>query len=153
MNILATQFDIGRSSLEIFLAGCKGNPKCTNCHNPESWYFNSGDVIDAKFYKKLQDKDRVYDSLIKSISIMGGEPLDQNVVEFCDFLKELTKIGKEIWLFTRYELDEIPEYVKVHCDYIKCGRYLEEFKATDNIQYGVCLATTNQNIYKRGVNY
>ena len=38
-------------------------------------------------------------------------------------------------------------------DYIKCGKYIPELTTDDNIQYGVHLATSNQRIYKCGVDY
>lgn len=38
-------------------------------------------------------------------------------------------------------------------DYIKCGKYEEDKKSANNVQYGVVLASENQKIYKRGVDY
>ncbi len=38
-------------------------------------------------------------------------------------------------------------------DYIKCGRYEEELKTANHIEYGVVLASSNQHIYKKGVDY
>lgn len=38
-------------------------------------------------------------------------------------------------------------------DYIKCGRYVEELTINDNWQYGIKLATSNQKIYKKGIDY
>ena len=38
-------------------------------------------------------------------------------------------------------------------DYIKCGRYKEELKTANHIEYGVVLASANQHIYKKGVDY
>ena len=39
------------------------------------------------------------------------------------------------------------------CDYIKTGSYIEELKCDDNIQYGIKLATSNQKINKKGIDY
>lgn len=38
-------------------------------------------------------------------------------------------------------------------DYIKCGRYVEGLKSTNHIEYGVVLASSNQHILKKGVDY
>lgn len=38
-------------------------------------------------------------------------------------------------------------------DYIKCGKYKEELKTANHIEYGVVLASANQHIYKKGVDY
>lgn len=44
-------------------------------------------------------------------------------------------------------------YIAKNFDYVKCGRYKEEFKTDNHIEYGVTLATSNQHIYKNGINY
>jgi len=79
---------------------------------------------------------------------MGGEPLDQPLEELYDMLKNLNTLNKKIWLFTRFELNEVPECIKEQCDYIKTGRYNEKLKTNNYIKYGVKLATSNQQIYK-----
>lgn len=38
-------------------------------------------------------------------------------------------------------------------DYIKCGRYQEDLRSANHIEYGVVLASVNQHIYKKGVDY
>ena len=38
-------------------------------------------------------------------------------------------------------------------DWVKIGRYIESLTTDNNIQYGIKLATSNQNIYKKGVDY
>lgn len=38
-------------------------------------------------------------------------------------------------------------------DYIKCGTYNEQEKTANHIEYGVVLASSNQHIYKKGVDY
>ena len=96
----------------------------------------------------------MFDGLINNISIFGGEPLDNNWGELEEMLRLLkNNINKEIWIYTRYSIEEVPKFVKLYCDYIKCGRYIKELKTENNIQYGVKLATKNQKIYKKGVDY
>lgn len=38
-------------------------------------------------------------------------------------------------------------------DYIKCGQYCEALKTANHVEYGIVLASSNQHIYKRGVDY
>ena len=38
-------------------------------------------------------------------------------------------------------------------DWVKIGRYIESLTTDNNIQYGIKLATSNQHIYKKGVDY
>lgn len=153
MNILATQYTLSTNSLEIYVAGCNGNPHCAHCHNPESWDFNNGEKFDEKFLDKVSEKITDFDDLIKNIMIFGGEPIDQNHKELESMLESLSNYRKPIWLFTRYSIDNVPDFVKKYCEYIKCGRYDSELVSDDNIQYGIKLSTSNQKIYKKDVDY
>lgn len=154
MNILGTQYTLATKSFEIFVAGCSGNPRCTGCHNPEAWDFEQGELFDEfYFYNKVQHKIIEFDTLIDNIMIFGGEPLDQDLCRLYALLELLKGTGKKIWIFTRYGLDNIPEHIKQMCDYIKCGPYIPDLSTDDNVQYGIKLATSNQHIYKKGVDY
>jgi anaerobic ribonucleoside-triphosphate reductase activating protein len=146
MNILGTSYTLKYNSLDIYLAGCSGSPHCVGCHNPESWDFDNGTKYDIDYFTIIKEKVETFDSLINNIMIFGGEPLDQNLWDFLDFLADLKKLQKRIWLFTRYELSEIPDIIKYLCDYIKTGRYIPELIVDDNIQFGIKLATSNQKI-------
>ena len=137
MNILATQYTLSRKSLEIYVAGCKGDARyghCRNCHNPETWCFNQGTDYNLEL-PKIKKKVKDFDEMIKRIEIFGGEPNDQDWNELEDFLRELKELNKEL------------------CDYIKTGSYIEELRCDDNIQYGIKLATSNQKINKKGIDY
>ena len=152
MNILSTQYTLSNKALEIYVAGCNGQPHCSNCHNPNSWDFNLG-MYWREFIDEVKGKCIMFYGLIDNIMIFGGEPLDQDHNELEQMLVELDKIKLPIWLFTRYSIDEIPSFIKEYCTYIKCGLYIESLTTDNNIQYGIKLATSNQNIYKKGVDY
>jgi anaerobic ribonucleoside-triphosphate reductase activating protein len=145
MNIVSTQYNLQNKTLEIYLSGCYGD--CYNCHNPELKDFNIGNYYSDELPKIIQ-KIYEFDSLIDNIWILGGEPLDQDILKLNDLLNYLTQTNKKIWLWTRYELNEIPELVKRYCNYIKCGKYIKKLKTDNNIQFGVKLASSNQRIYK-----
>jgi anaerobic ribonucleoside-triphosphate reductase activating protein len=154
MNILSTQYTLSNKALEIYVSGCRGNPHCTNCHNPSSWNFDLGEEYnDEYFSNNIKNKIEQFKDLIDNIMIFGGEPLDQELDELFFMLNDLRNCKIPIWIFTRYDLHEIPNYVKHTCDYIKCGKYDESLSTDTNIQYGIKLATSNQNIYKKGVDY
>ena len=155
MNILVTQYTLSRKSLEIYVAGCKGNNgvHCTSCHNPESWDFNQGNQYNNKYFNKIKTKIDDFDSMINKIELFGGEINDQNHEELEVFLKDLKSLDKEIWLFTRYDLKDCPKFELELCDYIKCGTYIPELSCNNNLQYGIALATSNQHIYKKGIDY
>jgi anaerobic ribonucleoside-triphosphate reductase activating protein len=146
LHIAATQYTLSTSSLDIYFSGCNP-PHCKDCSNPELWKFvNKNNYI--KKFKDIEEKVKNFNTLIENIMLFGGEPLDQNHDEFLDFLNKLKTLNKKIYLFTKYDIDEVPENIKFLCNYIKCGRYLPELKTDDNIMYGITLATSNQIIYK-----
>lgn len=153
MNILATQYSLSNKSLDIYLAGCCGSPHCEGCHNPESWSFNQGNKYDNKYYINIKNKINDFGNMIDNIMIFGGEPNDQNKDELLHFLMDLRNLNKKIWLFTRYDITEVPKFEYILCDYIKCGRYIPKLLTDDNIQYGIKLATSNQKIYKKALDY
>lgn len=155
MNILATQYTLSRKSLEIYLAGCKGDKgvHCTSCHNPETWNFNQGRKYDIKYASDIYSKVASFSNMIDNIEIFGGEPNDQNLDELKNLLIDLRVLNKNIWLFTRYDFESLPKFELELCDYIKCGKYIPELTCNNNLQYGIKLATSNQKIYKKGVDY
>lgn len=151
LRILATQYTLTTKSLEIYVAGCKGQPHCFGCHNPESWSFEQGDIYDSMYFvNRIKRKIEEFPSLVQNIMIFGGEPLDSDISEL---LFECNIFKIPIWLFTHYEFNEVPKYMLNYCSYIKTGRYLPELKVDKNEWYGINLATSNQKIYKRGVDY
>jgi anaerobic ribonucleoside-triphosphate reductase activating protein len=148
MNILYIDFTLKNKSLDIYVAGCNGNPHCKDCHNPESWDFDQGAEYNNKYISYIKRRIEEFDLLIDNIMIMGGEPLDQDYDELIKLLSDLKKFNKNIWLFTRYEIEEIPDEIIGYCNYIKTGKYIPELEVNDNIQNGIKLATSNQKIYK-----
>ena len=156
MNIIATQYTLNNKAYEIYLAGCSANPHCEGCHNPESWDFNLGESYDSAYKQRIYNAINDFDSLINNIWILGGEPLDQDLDELTYMLYDLRQLKKKIWLFTRYNLSHVQRELKDHIeafDYIKCGAYVPELATDNNIQYGIKLATSNQRIYERGIDY
>ena len=151
MNILSIDYTLKYQSLDIYVSGCMG-PHCENCHNPESWDFDKGiSWDDAKL--AIEVKITSFESMVKNLMVFGGEPLDQDSQEFTDFLEFLTKFSLPIWVFTRYDISEIPDNVKGVVDYIKTGRYIPDLTCEGYVQYGIELATSNQKIYKKDVDF
>lgn len=130
-------------AVDVYLSGCAREPKCRGCHNPLLWDFNYGKEFSIDEYVKIiQEKYRDADS----ITIMGGEPLNHpNIVEFLQACKTHLHT-KTIWLYTSYELCDIPEEVLPFVNYIKTGRYDMSKKC-----YGR-LGSKNQKIWKKRIN-
>lgn len=135
---------MANQTLELYLAGC--TRYCDKCHSPETWDFNQG-LNYQLFIPKLIEKIIEYPNMIKSIWILGGEPLDQNLLHLKTLIDEIKKFNLELWLFTSYELNQVPSFILNELDYIKTGKY-DNTKLGDNVQYGIKLASINQNITK-----
>lgn len=132
-------------SFEIYLSGCNRTPKCKNCHNPLLWDFNYGKDLNYKKLNKLIKYSK-FDNFV----ILGGEPLDQNSSKFNELILYLKKNYPKIpiWLYTSYELKDIPKHLLLYVNYIKTNKYEEKLRTNNNIHFGVKLASSNQKIYQ-----
>jgi len=149
MNILYTDYTLKNKSLDIYVAGCSANPHCIDCHNSETWDFNQGVEYNEKYLKYLKTRIKDFDLLIDNIMLFGGEPLDQNHDELIKMLSDLKQFDKKIWIFTRFEIEEIPQEILKYCDYIKTGRHMPELTTENNIRFGIKLSSQNQKIIRR----
>lgn len=74
---------------------------------------------------------------VNGITLLGGEPLQQNPIEMIDFLKDIRPIideyNKSIWIYSGYTYEEIItdenklEVIKL-CDVLVDGKYEETLK-------------------------
>lgn len=152
MNILTVDYSMATKSMDIFFSGCRMGKHCPGCHNSEAWDFSVGKDW-RTWVDKITKDTTMFGGMFDKFFILGGEPLDQDLSELSIFLNYLRNLGKEIWLFTRYELEEIPPDMKCKFEYIKTGPYREELSVKDYVCEGVTLATSNQKIWKYGRDY
>lgn len=109
----------------IFFQGC--TKRCKGCHNPQLQPFGGGEEVSIEaLVKKIKKNISWY----KSVAFVGGEPLDQPKALF-DLLNEIKKLKLETWLYTGYEVDEIPDYILNLCDVVIAGEYKENEKNPD----------------------
>lgn len=147
MNVLATQFSLPHRALEIYLAGCC-SPHCEGCHSPHSWDFSAGTPYDpARFHLLLQAKLEDAGILVQHIWVLGGEPLDLPEEEFEAFSRNLLRHRKPLWLFTRYEFDQIPDWIGQVYSRVKTGRYDKNLPPIEID--GLTLASSNQMLWTR----
>lgn len=85
----------------IFVSGC--THKCKNCFNEEYQDFSYGN----EFGKATEDKIVKMVKETKRLSVLGGEPFQQNI----ELANLLTRIKKEtdasIWVWSGYTFEEI----------------------------------------------
>ena len=157
ITVVSWEYNLFTDSFDVFLSGCKP-PHCEGCFNSELWEFGKG-VTAQLFTSHFRTRISLFKEFINNISILGGEPLDNDIDDLVMLIKVLRTFSEpnvpdlKYWLYTRYLLFDIPKKVKDLFDYIKCGRFEINQTTEDNYQYGIKLASSNQNIYKRGVDF
>jgi len=153
MRITKLDYSIETLSLDIYISGCK-EPHCEGCHNPELWDFSVGELYTQDYCDNIIKKIKEHPLLIDRILIMGGEPLDQDNIKLRHLLRSLSlNTEPDIYLFTRYELKDIQPNISIYTDFIKCSKYSIKEKTDNNIQFRIKLASMNQTIYRKGVDY
>lgn len=151
ININYIDYSPASRSLDLFVAGCNP-PYCKDCCNPELLCFDNGKNW-ASFKEIITEYIMDFNNLIDNIFLLGGSFNHQNEDELVFILDFLSTFNKDIWLFAREDLAKVKPIFKKYCKYIKCGEYIPDLYCTDNIQNGIRLATSNQVVYKRGIDY
>lgn len=92
----------------LYVSGC--THKCPGCFNPEAQSFQYG----SKWNKEAEDRFIEYakDPLVVGVSILGGEPFQQNMdADFISLLRRLkSEVAKPIWVWTGYTIWEVFSY-------------------------------------------
>lgn len=134
--------------VSLFVQGC--NFHCKGCFNKDTWDFKGGKPwtkeIEYEFISLCKKPH------IEAVSILGGEPFqqDDDLLKLLKRLKE--EVGKKISVWTGYKLEEIPEDKKEWLEFIDeltDGQFVEEF-------YDPKLAfkgSDNQRLLKKGIDY
>lgn len=139
----------------IFLSGCRF--MCEGCFNRwEGWSFQNGKLITDEVIDQVIEY--FSDPHVNHLSLLGGEPLHQNLEELNYFLEKIrNKIpNKPIWMWTGYYLKELEEsrdredilrlhLTKRYIDYVIDGRFEKDLKDERILFRG----STNQTIYKK----
>lgn len=131
----------------ISACDCKFN--CKNCFNQR--------------VKALPAQTKTCEEIIAEIKsnpfnkgvIFGGLEWTLQINECIDLAKACKENGLLTMIYTGSTDGRILGMLEVSgvFDYIKYGRYIEELKTTNHIEYGVVLASSNQHILKRGVDF
>lgn len=123
--------------VSLWVQGC--NLKCKNCHNPELWDFDCGDVIDNKNVADILIEKISKNGLTRDLSILGGEPFDdRNINDVLDVIKKVReKYGNKIriYVWTGYYFNEVPNQnilkeITGYVDAIIDGPYIDEKRDT-----------------------
>lgn len=92
--------------VSLFVSGCRH--RCPGCFNREAWDFTYGqpytDTVEERLVHLVGRPE------IQGISLLGGEPLEQEnrsvLLGLCQRIKQLYP-GKDIWLYSGYEWEDL----------------------------------------------
>ena len=92
----------------LFTQGCPHH--CSFCFNQETW--NMGSNAGKEWTPEIEEKflELVKKPHIERVSILGGEPLiDRNLEELLSLVKKIASIGRKIYVWTGYTLEELQQ--------------------------------------------
>lgn len=124
-------------SLSVYFSGCHFH--CPGCHNPEAQDFNYGREYDLDIRQEIMEKLNK-NGVIRTLSILGGEPLnDENIEDVLNLIGwcKLDYPDLKIYVWTGYTIEELEarndEDVRAVLRNITClieGRYVQELRDT-----------------------
>ena len=116
----------------LWISGC--GIHCRNCHNPQTWDFNSGiPFTNDTMQEILYDLSKPY---IKGLTLSGGHPLDpHNAPKVLEIVKRVKMVfpNKDIWIYSGYVWEDIikdntlKEILKC-TDVLVDGAYVDELR-------------------------
>ena len=124
----------------IWFSGC--SQRCPGCYNQRLWDRSAGKEHNVGTIMFLIDNQREKTG-IDDIVLLGGEPMEQDISDITALVTRLDKSGYKVWMYTSWDMNDIPESIKSHLYTIKCGRYDETLKC-DGIP-----SSSNQKFYRK----
>ncbi len=112
----------------LFVSGCTRN--CKGCFNKEYQDFNYGSIWDEAAKEKFMSY--VTNERVSGVTILGGEPMEQDD-DLLQLLKAIKgKTNKNIWIFSGYTYEQLlergKEEVLKYCDVLVDGQFIESKK-------------------------
>lgn len=117
----------------LWVSGC--TIECKNCHNPQTWNFNSGiPFTEESMTEILGELSKPY---ISGLTLSGGHPFE---AENLETIREIIKTvkskfpNKTIWVYTGFTWEEIKENyiffwdILANVDVLVEGRYVDELR-------------------------
>lgn len=134
--------------VSLWVTGCPFH--CKGCHNPDLQDFFFGKEWDMKAEQYFFDCVKRYG--INRVTFIGGEPLaTYNRDTVLRLARKCRRLGKEVWIYTGYELSEIDFDITGCFDVLVDGRYIELLNmGCENPKFR---GSTNQVIYHSFENY
>ena len=126
------QYDIANGPgvrMTIFVSGCTHN--CKGCFNTLYKNFSYGEEMSAE--KGFEIIKMIKDDNVQGVTILGGEPFDQDEELYVLVSNIIHMTGKRIWIYSGYTFEQLvkkPLARKIlsFCDVLIDGPFIEELK-------------------------
>ena len=115
--------------ISLFVSGC--NIRCKGCFNNKLWSFKNGKEFTVDTLNTILDL--MNHDYISGFSLLGGEPLDQDLTIIKNILKTIkeTYPQKTIWLYTGHiyeDLNDNQKDVLQYVDVLVDGPFINDLK-------------------------
>ena len=114
--------------VSLFVSGCEH--RCPGCFNQEAWDFEYGQEFTVQQAQDIIEESRP--DYIKGLSVLGGEPLHDNNLDWVQFLLDFWKKDhpdKTVWLYTGYRWEDVEDYFVLRfVDVLVDGPFIEAEK-------------------------
>lgn len=129
-----------KPAFTIWFSGCSIG--CPDCYNKRLWNKSAGAEhnVNSVIFTVCHQCDH---QDIKDVVLLGGEPMEQDIMDLTMLVQKLSGYGYRLWLYTGWEFDQIPQSIKRTMYTIKCGTYDDSLKC-DGIP-----SSTNQQFYRK----
>ena len=118
----------------LFVSGCTNY--CKNCHNPQTWDFNAGQIFTNDILQQIIQSLQL--DYVSGLTITGGDPCHEKNIEtvanICEAVKKNVP-NKDIWVYTGYTMKQLLtehqndyNYIKMlqNIDILMDGKYIQE---------------------------
>lgn len=123
--------------VSLFVSGCTIH--CKGCFNPEAWDFGYGKLYTSE--TESQILAALGQPYIRGLSILGGEPMDQDPAALVSLVTKAKQLypEKDIWVWTGRKFEEIRNHpLTKFIDVAVCGKFKINKKdiTSDNLYRG-----------------
>lgn len=108
--------------VSIFVSGCTLH--CKGCFNPDAWDFGYGNTYTSETESEILQA--LAPSYIRGLSILGGEPCDQNPADLVSLVEKAKQLypEKDIWIWSGRKFEEIQNHpLTKYIDIAVCGKF------------------------------
>lgn len=82
----------------VYMAGCRH--ACPGCHNPQSWDFNGGTLMD------IEELMAVVEEEDWDVTLTGGDPM-YHPGAVMEIARRVHELGHDIWVYTGFTWEEL----------------------------------------------